>query len=193
MFWVEFDAWHTLVLTITLFEECPRHGVDCVRLCPCDSVLICKHFKVELENIDDLIWLEGLFDPVSYSVDEFVQLFVHFAVFKSVCFHFVDKVAGFILNLGIYASVVVSLRLKRFHLVGCLQTDLQLLTFYKHHIHVGTFLLDSQVVGVLGSFFFNHLKIVITEFSPRLRHPDPYKRPKIILSVITPHFCRSGV
>ena len=140
--WVELDARHTLILTVTLFEEGSRNSVDCICLGSSRCIIVSKHLKVKLEDINDFVRLKCLFDTVCNSIDELIKFLVHFAVFQSVSLHFVDEITGLILHLGVNASIVVGLGLECLHLVCCLQANLKLLSVDRELLH-STLLDDS--------------------------------------------------
>jgi hypothetical protein len=71
---MEFNTGHSLVFAVLMLNESPRQQVDRADLgCP-RGLLVPQHLEVVLEDVDELVALEGLLDAVGHPVDELVEL-----------------------------------------------------------------------------------------------------------------------
>jgi len=73
---MEFNARDNFVFAIFLFKESSGHHIYSRNLLAASFFLVAKHLKIVLENINDFITLQGLFDAEANTVDEFVKLII---------------------------------------------------------------------------------------------------------------------
>lgn len=126
--WVELDARHTLSFAVIVINKGSRGHVSSIDLASSGCLLISEHLEVVLEDIDDLIALEGLLDSESNSVDELVQLFLEllgcldllFCLLACLLTAVSDKVVRIILYRLVNGSAEVCLGVYLLHLVSSL-------------------------------------------------------------------------
>lgn len=135
---------------------------------------VAQHVEIVLEDVDDFVGLEGLFDSVSHLVHELFQFGVELVVLIDGCLHALHEVIGVIQRRGVDTTLEVSLSLQLLDLVTGLQAD-----FKDSPSLVRTlvlFVVGSQVVGRVSGVLRHCLEIQ-GEFLARLSNTHLEERP----------------
>jgi hypothetical protein len=65
--------------------------------CSC-LIVAAKHFKIVLENVDELVGLKGFFNSVRNSVNEFFKFFCDVLILLGMFLHFRNEVFSVVLH-----------------------------------------------------------------------------------------------
>jgi len=173
--WVEFNAWHWFVFTVLLFKIRTRYQVYRADFaCSC-WLFITKHFKIILKDVDDFIWLKSLFNSVLNSIDKLVQFVINVTTTTGLFSDLVNEVFWIVLYTSIYWSIEVSLSLKSFDWVCCLQTHRKNFFLCINCYTRRWFSLEFKVNSLVGCVFFDHLVVLQTEFSAQFWNSHFYE------------------
>lgn len=151
------------------------------------SLFIAKHLEVILENINNLIGREGIFDPPGNLVDKSFELGIEIIrlATSSLLAYLVDEITGLILTTCIDHSVVISLAGESFHLVSRLQANL------KDHLFLGnrlcTFIADIlEVRSAFTWVLLLHGCVIVTKETALFWHSNADQCPTNIVILQLP-------
>ena len=165
---VEPNTRDCFLFTILLLEVGTRNPSYTAGFSSCTCVLITKHFKIVLENINDFVRLERCLHAVLDSVDKLIKLFIEVTSRDWLLSNLIYKVFRSVLNALVDWAFVVGLGGVGFDSAGCLQTHFENLFPYLG-LSVSLALV-FEVDCVFSSIFLNHLVVLEWKLLTGLDH-----------------------
>lgn len=86
-------------------------------------ILVTKHVKIVLEDIDDFVGLKGFLNSVSNLINKLFKLGVQLVVFSDSVLHAFHEIIGVIEGSGVDTTFEVSLSLQFLYLITSLQAN----------------------------------------------------------------------
>jgi hypothetical protein len=174
---VELNAGYALTFAVIVVDEGPRGHVGGVDLATSSGLIVSEHLKVVLEDIDDLIGLQGLLNSEGDSVNELVKLFLEllgcldllFGLLASLVAALSDEVIRVVLDSLVDGSAEIGLSLDLLHLVSSLEAHVE-------HLHVSKAIADSfdgglEIDGELLRLLICKVEAILAVFASRSGNP----------------------
>ena len=175
--WMELDTSYWFVLTILLLIKYAGNLRSSAILSISCCFIITELFKIWIEDIDDLIWLKGLFNTLGYTINEFIKLLVNVLILIKWFLNLINKVTVLILAHGVNTSIIVCLGLEILFLIRCLETNLELQSFLCIWLS-SDFIVNLQIMSTISLIFLCEWETVIMEITTRFgnSHADQWSK-----------------